>query len=443
MSMGKRPHAVVVGGGWAGASAASALAEAGVSVTLLETRPTLGGRAGSLRDGVTRQDVDNGQHAFLGAYKETKKFLARLGVLKRVRFEKTLHLSLVDGTGETSVLKSLFPGTAGLLTGLLLLKALSIKDKIFLTWGLVRARSTSPRDLEKKTVADWLTTIRQTAGARRIFWHPLCLATLNEEPDRAGARFLWTVLHRGLFKNQKTRALGYATMPLGRLWSVEFLQYLQKQDGRVAFSKTATGFETQGDRVTAVRVEGENPVDADVFVLAGCLESALAIAPAPVRTPSLLKNQDHTPICSVNLWFSKSPFSETCWGLLGLTFQWLYNREALWGKGAQGQVTALVSAARGLTTKSSKELIALALSDLRRAFPSFTEEPSHASVIWERKATPSATPDFFKNRPSGKTDLHNFFFAGDWVKTDLPPTLEAACESGHRAAKMALHYLSM
>jgi monoamine oxidase len=63
---------VVVGGGFAGASAASALAEAGVAVTLIEERATLGGRTCSFKDGVTKQDVDNGQHLLLGAYRETR-----------------------------------------------------------------------------------------------------------------------------------------------------------------------------------------------------------------------------------------------------------------------------------------------------------------------------------------------------------------------------------
>jgi uncharacterized protein with NAD-binding domain and iron-sulfur cluster len=77
---------VVIGGGFAGASAASALTEAGVAVTLIEERANLGGRTCSFKDGVTKQDVDNGQHLFMGAYRDTRAFLRRLRVENRLRF---------------------------------------------------------------------------------------------------------------------------------------------------------------------------------------------------------------------------------------------------------------------------------------------------------------------------------------------------------------------
>ncbi len=97
-------HVVVVGGGFAGAAAASALTEAGVSVTLLEARPTLGGRAGSLRDGVTREEVDNGQHLFMACYRDTRQFLRRLKVEDRLAFLPGLRVPFVTPGGRRSVL---------------------------------------------------------------------------------------------------------------------------------------------------------------------------------------------------------------------------------------------------------------------------------------------------------------------------------------------------
>ena len=56
---------VVVGGGWAGLTAAVELCAGGLPVVLLEAARQLGGRARSLRFGTTV--VDNGQHLVLGA----------------------------------------------------------------------------------------------------------------------------------------------------------------------------------------------------------------------------------------------------------------------------------------------------------------------------------------------------------------------------------------
>jgi hydroxysqualene dehydroxylase len=62
------PDVIVIGGGFAGLSAAAALADAGAAVTLYEARPHLGGRATAFRDRETGELVDNGQHVLLGCY---------------------------------------------------------------------------------------------------------------------------------------------------------------------------------------------------------------------------------------------------------------------------------------------------------------------------------------------------------------------------------------
>lgn len=74
-------EAVVVGGGIAGVSAATVLAERGVAVTLLEAAPTLGGRLGAwphtLPDG-TEQVVEHGFHAFFRHYYTWRAMLRRV-----------------------------------------------------------------------------------------------------------------------------------------------------------------------------------------------------------------------------------------------------------------------------------------------------------------------------------------------------------------------------
>ncbi len=81
---------VVVGGGFAGLSAATALAERGARVLVLEARPTLGGRATAFTDPATGERVDNGQHVLFGCYHETFRFLRRIGAESSVRVQPQL-----------------------------------------------------------------------------------------------------------------------------------------------------------------------------------------------------------------------------------------------------------------------------------------------------------------------------------------------------------------
>ncbi|MBK8574804.1 MAG: FAD-dependent oxidoreductase [Elusimicrobia bacterium] len=440
---GERFHAVVVGGGFAGASAASALAEAGVAVTLIEERPTLGGRTCSFKDGVTKQDVDNGQHLLLGAYRDTRAFLKRLRVDNRIRFEKSFRVPFINRHGRVSILEPrFFSGNLGLLVGLCSLQEMGIKDQLSLSVGLLRARFASSRRVSDLSVSQWLSYLGQTPGARRAFWDPLCLATLNERPDRAAARALLVVLKEGLLAGGQARALGHASVSLSRLWSMELGPYLQRADGQLALKQKATGFRVEGDRVTAVDIQEDSPVEADVFILATSLSHAAKMAPSPIsESLAAWENHDHSPIVGINLWFKEPPFKNPMVSFIDMDLHWVFNRETLWGPSAAGQISAVISAARAYEGRSSIEMVSIAMADLRRAFPAFREEPLHSSVIWERHATPSPTPAFVRSRPPSHTPLNNFFLAGDWVDTGLPPTIEAAARSGHHAAALALSHL--
>ncbi len=76
-----RPHAVVVGAGIAGLAAATALAERGVTVEVVERENYLGGRVGgwteTLPDG-TSVAMNRGFHAFFRQYYNLRDLLRRI-----------------------------------------------------------------------------------------------------------------------------------------------------------------------------------------------------------------------------------------------------------------------------------------------------------------------------------------------------------------------------
>ena len=87
---------IVIGAGFAGLSAAVALAARGARVLVLERRPHLGGRATSYRDAATGEPVDNGQHVLFGCYRETWRFLRRVGAERDVRLAPNLAVESID-----------------------------------------------------------------------------------------------------------------------------------------------------------------------------------------------------------------------------------------------------------------------------------------------------------------------------------------------------------
>src|SRR5689334_2033657 len=92
------PRVIIVGGGLAGMAAAVALESAGLDVTLLEARRTLGGRAGSFEEPQTGEELDNCQHVLLGCCTNLVDFYNRVGVNHLIRWERTVHF--VDAAGR-------------------------------------------------------------------------------------------------------------------------------------------------------------------------------------------------------------------------------------------------------------------------------------------------------------------------------------------------------
>jgi phytoene dehydrogenase-like protein len=89
------PDVAVIGGGFAGLSAAAALAEAGARVLVVDARPQLGGRATAFTDRKTGELVDNGQHVLFGCYSETLRFLSRVGAKGNVVVQPALSIPFV------------------------------------------------------------------------------------------------------------------------------------------------------------------------------------------------------------------------------------------------------------------------------------------------------------------------------------------------------------
>src|SRR5690242_111104 len=177
--MTHEPDVVVVGGGFAGLSAATALAARGARVLVLEARPSLGGRASSFTDPATGEAVDNGQHLLAGAYHETFEFLGRIDGMRGVRMQTGLELDIVDVDGNrTRFVCPKLPSPLHLLVGLLQWPALRWSDRLAACrMGLRRAPAPD------ETVRQWLQALGQTPRLIALLWEPLAIAALNQPID--------------------------------------------------------------------------------------------------------------------------------------------------------------------------------------------------------------------------------------------------------------------
>jgi len=123
-------------------------------------------------------------------------------------------------------------------------------------------------------------------------------------------------------------------------------------------------------------------------------------------------------------------------GIIGRSTQWAFDRGAP-GAGAYA-VGTVRSAAFDDADRPPEAIAAETDTDLREVFPAARGAALiRARVYKERRATMRATPQSQQLRPPTRSHVEGLFLAGDWIDTGLPPTIESAVLSGHRAAEEA------
>ena len=447
---GRQYDVVVVGAGFAGLSAACALAAAGARVLVLEARPQLGGRATAFVDRETGELVDNGQHVMFGCYRSTLAFLRRIGAEGNVRRQASLELPCYDRAGRRSMLKCpTLPAPFHLLAGVLMWEPIPWMDRLGsmrLAGSLLRARGRLKRGeiLDTRaggeTVHEWLARHRQGAMLTTWLWEPLAVAALNQSVHHAAAAPFVRVLAEMFAPDPSAAAIVLPNKPLHETYAEPARDYITRCGGEVRTS-ALTRVVVEGDRVTAVDIRGER-VEASTVLSAVAwhsLGNLFAHAPPPALA-NILKaaaGMDAQPIVTVNLWYDREVMSDIFAGLPGQKMQWVFDKRLAFGETAS-HLSLVSSGATELTNHSSGDLTNLAAAEVSGTLPGAREARLvRATVVREKQATFSLAPGQ-PDRPGPLTPIRGLFLAGDWIATGLPATIESAVVSGHAAARAIL-----
>jgi squalene-associated FAD-dependent desaturase len=435
---------VVVGGGFAGLSAAAALAERGARVLVAEARPRLGGRATAFPDRVTGELVDNGQHVLFGCYRETFAFLRRIGAEDGVRVDRTLSVPFVDRRGRMTRLRCPdLPAPLHLLAGVLEWDALPFRDRlsaIRLAAPLARAkraRSDGTSPATRETVTEWLVRHGQRAAIRQWLWEPLAIAALNQSPAEAGAPPFVRVLAELFGSDPRDAAVALPARPLDRMYADPARAFIERRGGEVRLNAPARVIAEDG-RVTRVDVKGESAGADAVVAAVPWFALADLFASPPPELGRVLKSAAATPslpIVTVNLWYDRVVMEEPFIGLAGRDLHWVFDKRQAFGEPAS-HLSVVTSAAAALAARSNEALIAFAAAEIRDALPgAAAARLLRGTAIRERRATFSVAPDA-PPRPPAATAIRGLVLAGDWIDTGLPGTIESAVVSGHHAADL-------
>lgn len=444
---GRTPDAIVVGGGFAGLAAATALAESGARVLLLEARPYVGGRARSWVDPDTGSIVDNGQHLFMGCYRETLRFLDRIGTRSNLILQPRLSVPFVDRGGAVGTFAlPAWPRPFDLAAGLMRFPGLTFGDRLRLLRVARAARVCDrPADLDRLdtiTVTDWLASLGQSHSCRTRLWDPLVVAALNEQPGKCAASMFLPVLREGLLGGVEGSRLGVPRVGLSELYADPAVNYLRARGSEAHVRMPVRRILIEGDRCVGVIPTDGAVVRAPTVIVTAPPAETLAILPEETAGHPFFSGASQlrtSPIVSAYLWFGTPVTDLPFAGLVEGEWQWIFNREAVTVHPGTGHAVTLVrSAAHDWMDRDRDHLVRSALETVQAYFPRAARATlRHALVIKEKRATISPLPGMTRLRPGSRTPVPGLLLAGDWTATGLPATIEGAVRSGHTCAAIA------
>ena len=433
-------HVVIIGGGMAGMAAATRLASRGIQATLLEAAPQLGGRARSVAIEHNSQviQLDNGQHIALGAYHETLKLLATIGVQEKDAFLRVpLQLEMRDGRQTAFNLKTAhyLPATISQLIGFLTCTGLSWHERLAVIRLMLRLKKANYQLTNDTALAEFLQQNQQSSNTNALLWEPLCLAALNTPINLASSKIFLNVL-KDTFKNKHNSDFLLPKLDLSQLFSQPITRYVTANQGSVTLNQRVKKItpNNNGYQITAT----EKSIEASHVII--------AMSPARLRNvigdlPKLNFIADQTdsytyqPIYTIYLQYATgATLPKPMLGLTGGVSQWVFDRGILCN---QHGLMAVIISASGRHQQYTQDTLALRVAqELRDAFPHLTKPLWH-KVIAEKRATFSCNVNL--PRPAHVTPYANLFLAGDFTCADYPATIEGAVRSGVACADLVSH----
>nr|WP_235022611.1 FAD-dependent oxidoreductase [Amycolatopsis alkalitolerans] len=433
----------VVGGGIAGLTAATALAERGAEVELFERESYWGGRAGGwttrLGDGST-VGMSRGFHAFFRQYYNLRALLARAGVgLVPVR-----DYPLLDEHGHTDTFHGIPRTPPWNAVGFALRSptfTLSGLRKVDLRAALSLMDVSVPGTYERldgETAAEFLARVRFPEAARHLAFEVFS-RSFFASPDRLSAAELAVMFHLYFLGSAEGLLFDVPREPFHTLWD----PVVDRLDVTAHLGTPVTAVEA-GAVHTADRSYG---VDAVVLALElpalRELVAASEVGPAWWRE-RIAAQRSAPPFLVRRLWLgdpvhADRPAFLATGGMPPLDNISVLDRydtdAAAWARRTGGSVVELHAYAATGRETTAKAL----LSRLHEVYP----ETRQARVVGDREQwradCPLLAPGTYFERPSIATPVPGVVLAGDGIRVDLPVALmERAATTGWLAANHLL-----
>ena len=428
---------VIVGGGLAGTAAALALSEDGTgkSITLLDRRPTLGGRAYSYEHPALDETIDS-QHVILGCCTNLIELMKQTNASDTIRWYDELFFLEPNGN-RTSLKPGILPAPSHQTISFLRAPMLSFSDKTGIARGLMEFLRGYPAS-DTESFATWLKRTKQSDQSIRHFWEPVVVGALNDGFDNCSTKYAGKVFHESFLRSAEAGRLGIPALPLSE-WLVPLTSLAQSRGVDVRLKSGMTSLQQMQGGRWLITTDGVN-FEADNVILAVDFkqtQSLLRALPGGTPVASSFDRFIAAPITTIHLWYDREVIDLDHAVLLDTRIQWIFTKSRIrrWPSEKGTYLELVISASWPELKKGREEILASALEELAMFFPAVkSAKLVKSGVLKEARATFSVTPGLDRYRPTQKTQWPGLYLAGDWTRTEWPSTMEGAVRSGRLAA---------
>ena len=390
----------------------------------------------------------------LGCYRAARRYLTLIGTEHLAELQPALRIDFLHPTRHHDRLAcARLPVPFHLFSGLLGLKALPLNDRLAMlrvAKEILYTSSAKERELDRKSVEEWLGDLKQTALAKTYLWNVITVGAMNNAPGKVSALMLFRVLRAAFLERRDNASLFIPRVGLSELFVDPAIRFIEARGGVVQMGAGVRTLLVDGATVHSVHTADQREFQAKAFISAVPWYAFEGLFPAGVKTTWRSLEQTpgeyrkspfiSSPIISVHVWLDKEITDLDFAAMLETRMQWMFNKSKILldggcGPGIRQYLSLVISGAEEFIDLPKEQLVKIAMEDIRSVFPRAHEvQVVHSLVVKEKRATFVPSPGLDGIRPGATTQFQNLFLAGDWTATGYPATIEGAVASGKNAA---------
>lgn len=434
---------IVIGAGLAGLSCAFELVEKGLSVTVLEAAPQVGGRTANWNeDGM---DVESGFHKFIGYYVALPELLQRAGIEldKIVHWEKTTQICHPEAQGIFGLdpLKAPLKTIAGALGNNDLLSPMDKASLLPFFAAGFKDYVAHPEKLDQIPIRDYAFEHGVTIDALERLIEPLSSGIFFLPVEQYSTYAFFGLFAPALPRPQLVR-IGAFEGGMTDVMTGPLAQAIEQRGGKVMTNAPVEQFIVQNERVHGVQLQDGTTLHAEQIVVAVNIAQAkrligqafgdhegfadlmkLEIMPyvtVQFEAKEKLAHADHTLFGPGTQLGSFSEQSRT-------TF-----------KRDTGRASIILVDPDELIDLPDEDIWAKAHASLQQIGLDGANTMTDYRVVRSPDSFYRLSTGNEQHRPRQTTPIPGLFLAGDYTRQPLLATMEGATISGQRAARALL-----